>query len=95
MNSKQGTFINGVRLRAMTMAVLFPGMQVHVGNPKEKNSFMVHFLKEKWKERRSSSLPMLKRPSKEKTMQMTKCPSDEGCPPKYPLQVPLLRVAKA
>jgi len=76
MNSRHGTFINGVRLRAFTMVVLFPGMQVHVGNPKEKNSFTVHFLKEKWKEelsrerRRSSvtargSMAILKRPSKD------------------------------
>ena len=55
LESKTGTYVNGVKLRPLTMVVLFPGAQVHLGDPREGQSFVVFFLKNK-PERRSSSI---------------------------------------
>jgi len=54
LDSKRGTYVNGIKLRPFTMVVLFPGMQVHLGDPHQSQSFTVHFLKTN--RRRTSSL---------------------------------------
>jgi hypothetical protein len=51
--------VNGIKLKPFTIVIIFPGMQVHLGDPKESQSFTVYFLKETAPKRRTSSMGSL------------------------------------